>query len=228
MTFTFLRAETQRGAAAVHGGVANADDQHLLADLVEVLERHRLEPVDADVDVGAAFGAAGELELLALGRAAADEHRVETARLEQLAHAVDARVVADLRSHLLDVADFFGQHRFREAERRDVRAHQAARLVPLLEDHDFVAERQQVVGDRERRWARADAGHLLAVLLRRDHRQPGRDVVLVVGGHALQAADRDRLVLDPPAPAGRLAGTVANAAQDAWKHVGLAVDDVGV
>ena len=53
-----LGAEAQRRAAAVHGRVAHADDEHLLADGLDVLERHRLEPGDADVHVGGAFRAA--------------------------------------------------------------------------------------------------------------------------------------------------------------------------
>jgi hypothetical protein len=59
-------------------------------------------------------------------------------------------------------------------------------------------------------------------------------VALVVGGDALQAADRDRLrcrfvvFLDAAAPAGGLAGAVAGAAQDAREDVRLPVDHVGV
>src|SRR5690606_30011766 len=59
-------------------------------------------------------------------------------------------------------------------------------------------------------------------------------VALVVGGHALEAADRDRLglravvLLDPPAPAGRLAGAVAGAAEDPREDVAVPVDHVGV
>ena len=45
------RAEPLRRAAAVHGGVADADDQHALADRVDVAEVNRLEPVDADEDL---------------------------------------------------------------------------------------------------------------------------------------------------------------------------------
>ena len=72
-------AQSPRRAAAVHGGVADADDQDPLADLVDVLERDRLEPVDPDVDVGARLGAAGELQILAARRAAADEDGVVSA-----------------------------------------------------------------------------------------------------------------------------------------------------
>ena len=63
----------------------------------------------------------------------------------------------------------------------------------------------------------------LPFLRRGGLRQARADVVLVVGGDALQAADRDRLglarcvsgFLDAAAPAGRLAGPVAGAAEDA-------------
>ncbi len=56
--FHVLRAQAQGRAAAVHRGVADTDDQHLLANALYVLERHRLEPGDADVDVGSALGSA--------------------------------------------------------------------------------------------------------------------------------------------------------------------------
>ena len=54
------------------------------------------------------------------------------------------------------------------------------------------------------------------------------DVVLEVGGDALQAADRDRRFLDAAAAAGRLARTVAGASQNSGKHVRLPIDHVGV
>ncbi len=98
----------------------------------------------------------------------------------------------------------------------------------LLEDHDLVAERQQVVGDRQRRGTGADAGDALAIILRRRLRQPRRDVVAQVGGDALQPADGDRLFLDPTAPAGRLAGPIADAPEDAGEDIRLAIDHVGV
>src|SRR5690606_26920778 len=69
-------AETQGGAAAIHGRVADPDDQYALADAAHMLERHRLEPVDADVDVlcgGRRSAPPGQLQVLAFGRAAADE-----------------------------------------------------------------------------------------------------------------------------------------------------------
>ena len=56
-----LAAEADGRAAAVHGRVAAADDDDLLADLGRVLEGDRGQPVDADVDVGGGFLAAGDI-----------------------------------------------------------------------------------------------------------------------------------------------------------------------
>ncbi len=60
--------------------------------------------------------------------------------------------------------DLLLEHRLRQAEGGDVGAHEAAGLAVLLEDRDLVAQRHQVVGDRERGAAGADAGDALAVL----------------------------------------------------------------
>src|SRR5262249_60498976 len=89
--FDAVGAEPEAGAAAVHGGVADADDEDALADLVDVSEGDRLEPGDADVNVGGAGLAPRELELLALGGARADEHRVEPPVGEELAQTLDLR-----------------------------------------------------------------------------------------------------------------------------------------
>src|SRR5262249_18485803 len=59
-------------------------------------------------------------------------------------------------------------------------------------------------------------------------------LVLVVRGHALQAADGDGLglllvvLLDAPAPARRLARAVAGAAEDSREHVRAPVDHEGI
>ena len=98
----------------------------------------------------------------------------------------------------------------------------------LLEDRDLVAERREIVGHRQRGRSGADAGDALAVLLRGDRGQPVADVVAQIGRDALQAADRDRLVVDARAAAGRLARSVAGTAQDAGEHVGLPVEHVRV
>ena len=54
------------------------------------------------------------------------------------------------------------------------------------------------------------------------------DVVLEVGGDALQPADRDRRLLDAAAAAGGLARAIAGASQDTGKHVRPPIDHVGV
>src|SRR4029077_11267321 len=58
--------------------------------------------------------------------------------------------------------------------------------------------------------------------------QAPADVVLEVGGNAFQSTDGDRLVLHTHAPGGGLARSVAGAAENPGKHVGFAVDHVGV
>ena len=98
----------------------------------------------------------------------------------------------------------------------------------LIEHHAVIAERRQVARDRERGGAAAHQRDALAVLDGRRLGQPVADIVLVVGGDALQAADRDRLFLDAAAPAGRLARPVAGAPEDSGKHVRLPIDHVGV
>ena len=47
-----LATEPARGAAAVHRGVAAAEDEHAAADPVDMAERYARQPVDADVDAG--------------------------------------------------------------------------------------------------------------------------------------------------------------------------------
>ena len=82
-----------------------------------------------------------------------------------------------------------------------------------VEHGDCVPEHRKVARDRERSRPRTDPRDAPAVLRGR-LRQPRADVVLEVGHDALQPSDRDRLGIDAPATAGRLAGTVAHAAED--------------
>jgi hypothetical protein len=53
-----------------------------------------------------------------------------------------------------------------------------------------------------------------------------RDVVAVVGGDALETTNGDGLSVDATAAARRLAGTIARAAEDAWKDVRFAIEEV--
>src|SRR6202163_5168348 len=54
------------------------------------------------------------------------------------------------------------------------------------------------------------------------------DVILEVGGDALQPADRDRGFLDAAAAARGLARTIAGASQNSRKHIRSPIDHVGV
>ena len=80
--FHVFRAEPQRAAAAVHGGIADADDQYPLADFIDVAECNGLQPSDADMN---AIGVVttGQFEFFALGRARTDEHGIEFLGVEQ-------------------------------------------------------------------------------------------------------------------------------------------------
>src|SRR5690606_13093451 len=96
-------------------------------------------------------------------------------------------------------------------------------------DGDVIAERREVARHAQRGRPGADHGDALAVArFRRLRQAPGDVIVLVIGGDPLQAADGDRFRLDAPAPAGRLAGAVAGAAEDSRKDVGIPVHHIGV
>ena len=222
-----LAAEPARGAAAIHRGIAAAEHDDALADLVDVAERDAGQPVDADMDVLGRFLAAGNFEVAAARRAAADEDRVEIFG-EQRLQAVDALAADEFDAEIEDVIAFLVDDAFRQAEFRNLRAHHAAGFRVLVEHDAFVAHRGEVARHRERGGAAADERDALAVLLFRRFRQPVADVVLEVGGDALEPADRDRLFLDAAAPAGRLAGPIAGASENARKHIGFPIDHVGV
>ena len=107
-------AEASGAATAVHGGVADADDQDPGRGLRDMAKVDGAEPLDTDVDdfAGIALMASREVEFLTLRRAAADKHGVVTFR-QQCLHGVDRRVVTDVDTHIEDVAGFFVQHRGR-------------------------------------------------------------------------------------------------------------------
>src|SRR5690606_32213450 len=108
-------AEAARGAAAVHGGVAPAEDHHPPPDALRVLEGHRGEPVDADVDVGRRLAATGDVEVAPAGSATAHEDRVEPL-VEQPLHRVDPLAGAQLDAEVEDVADLLVDHLLGQAE----------------------------------------------------------------------------------------------------------------
>ena len=232
MTLTSAATEAPRRTAAVHRRVAAAQHDHALADGLDVAERYRGQPVDADVDVQRGFGAARDLQVAPARRAAADEDRVVALRHQAL-HRLDAFVVPEMDAQVEDVAGLLVDHRLGQPEARDLGADEAAGLGLAVEHGDVIAERREVARHRERGRPGADAGDALAVLLPGLGHASGH-VVLQVGGDALEAADRDWfgmlaiVFLDAAAPAGGLAGPVAGAAENAGEDVGDPVDHVGV
>src|ERR1019366_7108240 len=127
-------AHAPRRATAVHGGVTHADDEHALADGLDVAKGHGLEPLDADVDVSTGVVVApGQFQLLALGRADAHEDGVEVLG-EEIAHGIDRRVVVNLSAHVDDYLGLGVEYLGGQTELGDVGSHEAAGRVVLLEN----------------------------------------------------------------------------------------------
>src|SRR5690606_36576674 len=133
-----LAAQPAGGAAAVHRGVAAPQHDDAAPDAVDVTEGHAREPVDADVDVGGSFLAAGDVEVAPARRVAADADRVVALRQQPL-HAVDPRAAAELDPEIEDVADLLIDHFHRQPEARDLRPDHAAGARLLVEHRDVIA-----------------------------------------------------------------------------------------
>ena len=147
--------------------------------------------------LAAASSRPGDVEVAAARRAGADEDGVVAFREHRL-EAVDALAEARLdAAHAEDVADLLVDHRFGQAEARDLAADHAAAARLRIVDDELVAERREVARDGQRGGAGADQRDALAVPRAGALGRRSRDVVLVVGGDALQAADRDRLAPRP-------------------------------
>ena len=158
------------------------------------------------MDIGGRLLAAGHVEIAPTRRAGADENRI-VAFVQDRLEAVDA-LVAEGDTEIEHIADLLVDHRFRQAEFRDLRAHEAAGLRVLIEDRHLIAERGKIARHRQRRRAGADTGDALTVLLTRLGHQPAH-IALIIGGDALEPADGNRLFLDTAAAAGRFTGPVA-------------------
>ena len=133
----------------------------------------------------------------------------------------------ELDAEVEDVIGLLVDHLVRQPEFRNLAAHHAAGLGVGIEHGAVIAERREIARDRERSGTAADQRDALAVLRQR-RRHPMLDVVLEVGGDALEAADRDRRFLDAAAAAGGLARTIAGASQNSGKHIRFPVDHIGV
>ena len=142
------------------------------------------------------FAPAGNDEVAAARGAAADEHRVPTFG-EKALEAVDALFGDEDAAERKRVADLFVDHFVGQPEFGYLGAHHAAGLRVGVEDHDFVSGGGKIARHGQRGGAGADAGDALAVAALGRTRQQRCDLVLVVGGDALQPADRHRLRLAP-------------------------------
>src|SRR5436190_18593455 len=195
------------------------------------------------MNVGRRLASAGNVEIAATRRAAADEDRIpllDRIPGNELRERVDARAAAEFDAAVDDVADLLVDDAVWKAKLRNLRAHHAAGLGVAVEHDALVAERREIARDGQRRGACADQCDALAVARLRRLRQPRPDIFLVIGGDALQPADGHRLrlrldlamlgrsFLDAATPARRLARPIARASEDSGKHVRLPVDEVRV
>src|SRR4051812_30914995 len=178
------------------------------------------------MDVGGGFLAAGNIQFAAARRAGADEDRIIVLG-EQRLHALDAMAALEVDAEVEDVIGLLVHNRIRQPELRDLRPHHAAGLRVTVEHGAVIAERGKVARHRKRCRAATDQRDALAVPSC-GARHAMSNVVLEVGGDALQAADRDRGFLDTAAAAGGLTRAVAGASQNSRKHVRLPIDHVGV
>src|SRR5262245_38021967 len=132
-----LAAEAARGPATVHRGIAAAENDDALADLVDMAERDGREPVDSDVNVLGRILAAGYVEVAPARSAGADEDRIPVSGEKGL-HAVDALAGLKLDAEVKDVAALLVDDSVGQAEFRNLRAHHAAGFWILVEDHAVV------------------------------------------------------------------------------------------
>src|SRR5690606_15562225 len=216
------------GAAAIHRRVADADHEHAGLDPVDVAERDRLEPVDADVDP-VALVPARQLQLFSAGRSGAAEHRIPSL-LEHRRAARHRMIAAEVHAHVEDDADLLVEHARGKAEAGDVVPHQPARPGELFVDRDLVAEGEEIVGYGEGCGARADTEDPFAILGVGDAGELRAHELVVAqgGGNALQAADRNRLAIDARATAGRLAGAITRPPENTGEDVGSAIQEIGL
>jgi len=221
-----------RGAAAVHRRVATAQDDDPGRHAGDVSERHRREPVDADVDVLGRLATPWHVQIASTRRAATDKHGVK-ALFEQAPHRLDAFAATEPHPHVEDVAGFLVDDRFGQAKAGNLGPDETAGLGFAIEHRDLVTQRRQIARHGQRRRPCPNASHTFAVG-RRNGGHARLDVGLVVRGHPLQAADGHRLgsspvvFFHPAAPTSRFARSVARSSEHARKNVGHPVDHVGV
>src|SRR3984957_16538644 len=188
-------------------------------------ERNARQPFDADMNVACRFAAAGDVQVAAARRAAADENRVVAFAHEAL-ETIDAPLGDELTASGQSVADLLVDDLIGQTKLWNLAPHHAAGARVGIEHDDLVADRGEIARDRQRRWAPTDAGDALAISLRRRTWQERGNVLLVIGGDAFKPANRDRLFLEAAPATGRLARTIACAPQNSGEHIRLPIDHV--
>src|SRR5210317_898788 len=182
-----------------------------------MFERDRFEPVNADMNAVTNI-AAGNYQILALGRSAANENSV-VSLIEQRTHAVDPGIEAQFDIHVEYVADLLVEDFGRQAKCGDIRAHQPAGLVQRLINDTLVTERSEIVGNGQGCGSGSDQRNPFAVELRWSFGQQRGYIVTMIRGDSFETTDRNRLFLDPASPAGRLAGSITDPTENAREHV---------
>jgi hypothetical protein len=157
-----LGAQAACRAAAVHGGVATAEHDDVFLDRRDVAEGHAGQPVDADVDVGGSFLAAGHLQVAPARCAAAHEDGVPVLRHQGL-HRLHTLAGLEVHAQVQHIAGFFVDDFFGQTETRDLRADEAAGLVFTVVHRHRITLGGQVARHRQRRRPGTHAHHLLAV-----------------------------------------------------------------
>src|SRR3954452_21759890 len=114
------------------------------------------------MDIGSGFPSAGELALTAARRAGADKDRVVVLG-QQLLQAFDAMPAFELDTEIEDVIGFLVDHRIRQPEFRNLRAHHSAAFRIGTELRAVIAEGCEIAPHLERSRTTADDGNPLAV-----------------------------------------------------------------
>ena len=211
----FLGAEAQGGPQAVGGGVAAADDHHMLADferLQHVRRKQAALHVAADQEVGrfenaGQVGAGGVFHFGVHFRADADEDCSE-ALGEQVVNGfvfADIGVRDEFDACALELLPFFLPDFLGKFEVGDAVHEQAARRGLGLEDGHFVSALDELVGATQTGRACADDGNLFPtgsadgqemslvaafVVHREDLQLPGQHRGVVFVQHARTLAER--------------------------------------
>src|SRR6266849_3186713 len=226
----FLRAETHRGAAAVHRGEATAQDDNFLADVAgfaKVGLSQQFNAVFNAYEVGTRDNLVIRAGYL-IGNVTAGSQVDGVVLLEQVLYgniAPDTGVVNDLDAqvgHIL--VGFLVSYGARQTPDRNAIDHDAAGDGIGFVDGDRIAYLAQIARAGQTGGTRAHNCHRFLILDRWLFSAVA--IFAVIGGGAFQPADSDGFAIDFIAAAYRFAGTSASAPQHAGDDVTFAVQKI--